>query len=314
MPGPIGHIKQGGLLSILPDIFVVARVFFPSETIQRICLKLHNTEEGVEVMSRIGLGKAWRSHMEADKASHSYTYSYADRVPEDAVMLLSGGLDSFCAWRLLGQPKAVYFAIGHKSQDKELERIKAIKEKFGGNITIDHRLNLKDSEYANGYIPFRNLFFFLLASSYSPNIIIAQMLEWAPDKNNKFYRKVEDLVDVMGNGKFQGINLSVTIYSPFCHFTKTQLVGKYLKEYPKEDLLLTRSCYSDKEVNCGVCGACVSRYVAMKNNGIDEEYETIPDLGMIKRKWSIADFRFENIPMYVGRWKEYRKFENRKRQ
>ena len=102
------------LLSTLPDIFVVIRKLLPIPPIQKFCLIAHNTLEGEEMFSKLNskLGKAWKIHRKHDLRSHpNLTYSYKDLIPSDSILLLSGGLDSFIQWRLLGQPKAIYFLV-----------------------------------------------------------------------------------------------------------------------------------------------------------------------------------------------------------
>lgn len=285
-------------------------------------MRMHNTANSVDVMNSLHptLGKAWSIHCEQDLMSHAEDYSVSDDglrlphvvIPDDSVMLFSGGLDSFIQWRLLEQPKAIYFAIGHKAESKELGNIGRIRQKFNGDIGIKFFLNLGRFEFNNGYIPFRNLLFLILASNYSDNIILCQIAEWAPDKNKYFYRKTEQLLREAGKGSFQGINKKVKVYTPFAGYTKTQLVKEYLKIGPAEDLTTyTRSCYSDGELSCGKCTACISRYVAMVNNGISERYEQIPNLSDYKKKFSMRDFRFDQVGMYLKKWWEFRLFESK---
>jgi 7-cyano-7-deazaguanine synthase in queuosine biosynthesis len=239
--------------------------------------------------------------------------SAINKVPKNCVMLLSGGLDSFIIWRLLGQPKAVYFAIGHKAEENELEKLLQIDKTFShnsGNILVDSSLKwLGKYELPSGYIPYRNLLFIMRASFYSPNIVIAQTLEYAPDKNKSFYRKVERLLKKITTGKFQEITpQNVKIYAPFSEFTKTELVEAYIEKYKNLDDLseFTISCYSGKDINCGKCSACFHRYVSMMNNGILERYEVEPKAP--SKKWNIKDFKLFNLRMYIKRWLEMQNY------
>ena len=301
-----------GLMSTLPDAFVLGQAV-PNERFRRFCMNMHNTEQAVQRVTRVNqdLGRAWQAHREQDLATHSFDYEPVGEIPKDSVLLLSGGLDSFIAWRLLGQPKAVYFAIGHKAQDKELEKIEAIKEKFGGDITIDRRLDLSDIEMSNGYIPYRNLFFIMLASYHSPNIAFSQILEWAPDKNKDFYHKTEALLGDITQGTFQQLERKkIKVHTPFAGKTKSQLVKKYLEAGldPADLTEYSVSCYSGEEKNCGQCNACFSRYVAMENNGLHEEYEQTPDGSKFKQRLSFSDFDIKKVSMYVRRYLEMKKY------
>lgn len=303
--------KLVSLLSILPDIFYLLRKIIPIGYFQDFCFDMHNTKESVEKMYKINknLGRAWEKHREQDLATHNFIYEPKKKIPKDCILLLSGGVDSFCAWRLLGMPKAIYFAIGHRAQEKELEKIKKIKE-LAGNIIIEDKLKLGDMEMENGYIPYRNLFFIMLASLHSPNVVLAQTLEWAPDKNKDFYRKTEALLKEITTGRFQGLTgFPVKVWTPFSQYTKSELVREYLKKYEKKDLIdFTYSCYSGREKHCGKCSACFHRYIAFQNNRIEEEYEVIPTSEIIKSKFDIRDFRFYNLKMYLKRWLEIRKY------
>ena len=208
--------------STLPDIFYLMRKIIPIGYFQDFCFDIHNTKESVEMMYKINknLGRGWQKHREQDLATHNFTYEIKKKIPKDCIFLLSGGLDSFIQWRLLEMPKAVYFAIGHRAEKKELEKIEKIKE-LAGNVIIDNRLKLGEVEMENAYIPYRNLFFIMLASYYSPNVVLAQILEWAPDKNRGFYEKTEELLEEITTGAFQELKpKKIKVWTPLLTILK----------------------------------------------------------------------------------------------
>jgi 7-cyano-7-deazaguanine synthase in queuosine biosynthesis len=319
----LGHYKSAkneykfgtfkSILVTLPDIFVVIRKILPFTS--EFCLKMHNSEEGIKMVGRFNstLGQSWAIHKEQDMKSHNYKYDYSDRIPKNSILLLSGGLDSFIQWRLLGQPKAVYFDIGNRARTKEYDKIQKITTDFNANIVIIRNLNLSEFEMRNAYIPYRNMFFLSLASLISPNVVISQISEYAPDKCLPFYRKLERLLNPLRVGKFQGLNMGkVKIYAPFVGFTKTELIREYLKKYPAEDLYkYTWSCYEDGEVPCEKCTSCTSRYIAITNNGLVKESKNIPDLNNFTNKWSYKDFKLSNLKMYYKRIMEIREFRRK---
>lgn len=306
-----GTIKS--LLVMLPDLFVLFRKIVPIEPIKRWCMENHNTQMAVDRMAAINgaLGDAWGFHWEQDTATHDFDYDFSYLIPKDAVMMYSGGLDSFIQWRLLGKPKCVYFDIGHKASHSEFIRICKATEDLGLDLTRITDLNLEKFEMDNAYIPYRNLFFIMLASLRSPNVVIAQISEWAPDKNSGFYRKTEHLLNGIRKGKFQGLNMGeVSIYSPFSGWTKTELVREYISRWPAEDLeRYSWSCYSNGLIPCGKCTACVSRHIAMVNNGIEEKTADPVDISLLTKKLSIKDFKVQNIPMYLKRYDEMKKYK-----
>jgi len=272
--------------------------------------RMHNTLEASSKMDKFGLGLAWRLHRIQDLQTHEYKYDYYDILPKDCIFLMSGGLDSFIQWRLLGEPPAVYFVIDHRAEPKEFECINKISDRFGKKINICTDLNFRNTEFENGYIPFRNLYFIMTACKYSQNVVIAQIAEWAPDKNKQFYRHAEKLLKEIGQGKFQDIDIRPKIYAPFAGYTKTQLIKMYASRWSAEDLTkYTVSCYSNHEKNCGKCNSCISRYIGMKNNGIDEAYEEVPDITDITARWSVKDFKFSQVGMYYKRYMEIRQFK-----
>jgi 7-cyano-7-deazaguanine synthase in queuosine biosynthesis len=230
-------------------------------------------------------------------------------VPKDAILLISGGLDSFIQWRLLNYPKAIYFDIGNKARQSELRKVLSMRSYFDKPIEIRTNLRLTEFEMDNAYIPYRNMIFFLLAANISPNIILCQICEWAPDKNKRFYRHAEKLMREMGSGKFQGIDTSPKIYTPFAGFTKTELVREYVKRWPASDLIkYTTSCYNSAVMPCGRCTACVSREIALVNNGIFEPTMEPVNVDNFNKKLNIKDFHWQDLSMYIKRWKEIREY------
>lgn len=302
------------LAATVPDTMMVLGHIGVTESMRRFGRNMHNTEQGVSRWNAIHpkLGKAAAAHAHQDEITHPFTYDYGypeiEKIPEDSIFLMSAGLDSFASWQLLGRPKSVYFAIGHKAQEREIAQIEKIKQDFGADITIDRSLQLSDEEMANGYIPFRNLYFLMLASKYSNNVVLSQIAEWAPDKNQKFYKEASKLLGNITTGKFQQLDTrKLKVYTPFRKYTKSQLVDQYVHEFSADDLKkYTVSCYSGTEIACGRCTSCASRHLAMTNNGIEEPYEQTPNYDDFKKKISISDFRFGNVPMYIKRWMESR--------
>jgi len=258
------------------------------------------------------IGKSWERHILQDHRSHPPgTYQL---FPEGAIMLFSGGLDSFIMWRLLDMPDIVYFTIGHRSEKKELETIDRILNhpdiKFSGNFYIDRRLQLEE-DVETGYILFRNLLFILLAAKYAKTIILNSMLEYAPDKNQKFFNRTERLMNLSGTSS-QWHRLDYRrfrILTPFKYFTKTQLLTMYKKAFNDDLFKLTYSCYKGEDVHCGQCHGCIARAIAFRNLGVSEEYQQTPPLGRRRKEvltyW--RDFKFSLLYMYLSRYLEWRR-------
>ena len=79
--------------------------------------------------------------------------------------------------------------------------------------------------------------------------------------------------------------------SPFFEMTKTDMVSWYINRGEDPKLLLaTRSCFGILHDPCGKCGACFRRWVALTNNGLEEEYV-----------YPITEW--EGIPHYIEKMK-----------
>jgi len=229
------------------------------------------------------------------------------------VLLFSGGLDSFAAWRLLRHPRTVYFALGHRYQDRELSAIRKLTDLSQHlpnhlDVEIVDRLRLGDLEEQDGFIPLRNL---LLAACGSLELTGGSRVylgglrgESSRDKSKRFFRDGSRLLSFLANRP-------IVISAPLRHMTKTHLVGEYCRHFPNEkDLLLsTRSCYSDQVltsplVGCGRCMACFRRWVAMTNNGIQEDYLEPPYTWSVvqQRNWPTwwANLRKAPLAEWVG--------------
>jgi len=211
-------------------------------------------------------------------------------------------------------PDIAYFSIGHRAEKKELEIIEnlIVKSGFRGSFHIDDRLKLRE-DIGTGYILFRNLLFILLAASYSKLIIINRMLEYAPDKNERFFRKTQALMNLSGTGsiwhhlskeKFQ-------ILTPFKFFTKTQLIRMYRRVFSDELFSETYSCYEGEDIHCGKCYGCIPRVIAMANNEVVEGYQNTLDLTSYLKSMKVKDFKFRQIPQYIGRAFEMLEFKRK---
>lgn len=199
-----------------------------------------------------------------------------------AVLLFSGGLDSFIYWRLLDYPPLLYFQLGHRYQQAEMYSFDALQAALRArempfSLTITDRLYMGDLERDDAFIPFRNPLFFMVAAAMFPEAdrlyLGALRGESSRDKSRAFFRRMSGLVSYTAGRR-------IAIAAPFHHWTKTRLVAEYVKRWPDDiDLLrLTTSCYhaAPGDTGCGQCMACFRRWVAMTLNGIDEPYHHPP--------------------------------------
>lgn len=181
-----------------------------------------------------------------------------------SVTLVSGGLDSLAVWRLLGN-EGMFFRTGTEANFNEYVAVEAFAEKHGLVLHVNRALDhLAERELDNGYLPFRNLSFCLEAARDFDDIVIAQVAEWAPDKNARYWRRVSRLLTESVRGDYQGVSRRVRVRAPFASFTKGHLLSRYSEAFGDGAGLLMEawSCYRDGATHCGTCSACQQRIVA----------------------------------------------------
>ena len=178
------------------------------------------------------------------------------------IVLLSGGVDSIAAWRLLGLPAAVNFDIGTVCIHKEHEAIRWAEDRFGRR-PIRRRLPM-GGERANGWVPFRNSILALAAAQIDPTVVLAAVAEWAPDKNLRWARRLERAVNQ--GGVAAGATERLRICMPFASLSKGELLYAYHRMFGAQetaDLLEnTWSCYDSLAQPCLFCGGCRQRIAA----------------------------------------------------
>lgn len=202
------------------------------------------------------------------------TIEFADgpkeKPPVRDALLISGGLDSIAIWRILGCPPAVFFAHGQRALPREQRAlqwavVKANSEWGYEGATVQayvlHALRTQE----NGYVPYRNALFILATANYTAadRILIGQVAEWAPDKNLRFYKRLQELMRDMTKSRVNEISEKVTLAAPFAHLTKGQLLQRYADEFGwhhlDELVRNTWSCYRLGVEHCGDCSGCHHR-------------------------------------------------------
>jgi 7-cyano-7-deazaguanine synthase in queuosine biosynthesis len=196
------------------------------------------------------------------------------------VLLFSGGLDSFIAYKFMTvelglEPLLIYFPISHRYEKNEMEAIRKLKT--GGHIpkvVYDYSLYLKDWEESDANIPMRNLLLATAAARYGNNIwLTVQKGEMTiPDRTPEFFEYVGELLTYLNKRP-------ITLHSPFFEITKVQMVEWYRgKELDPQALLATSSCYSPAEdgMACGECSACFRRWTSLELNDYKEPYKVKP--------------------------------------
>lgn len=179
------------------------------------------------------------------------------------IVLLSGGLDSVAAWRLLGLPPAVNFNIATVSVAKERVALEWAATHFGKSY-LRREMPMGSVEKSNGWVPFRNSLLVLAAGQIDSTVVLSAVAEWAPDKNRRWARSLERAVN--RGGVAAGADERLQIKMPFSGLSKGELLYAYHRKFgARETYLLlsnTWSCYKSLPHACLHCGGCRQRIAA----------------------------------------------------
>ena len=219
----------------------------------------------------------------------------------DAVVLLSGGLDSTTTLAQAiadgNDVVALSFRYGQR-HSKELDSAKAITDFYKiKHVIIDLDLSMfrsaltdknidvpecrNESKIASDipdtYVPSRNIIMMSIAAGLCESVdakkiyIGANVVDYSgyPDCRPEFFEAFEKMLKV---GTKCGVeNSPIEIATPILNLSKTEIVllGKKLNA----PLHLTWSCYEGKEKACGKCDSCILRLKGFKDAGYEDEIE-----------------------------------------
>ena len=179
------------------------------------------------------------------------------------ILLLSGGIDSVAAWRILGFPTAVNFDLKTVPAQKERSALAWAEQHFDRPY-LRRKLPMGSSEKPNGWTPFRNSLLVLAAAQIDPDVILAAVAEWAPDKNRRWARRLEKAVNQ--GGVAAGADERLSIHMPLAHLSKGELLFEYHRKFGAREtwelLDSTWSCYQALPTPCNRCGGCRQRIAA----------------------------------------------------
>jgi 7-cyano-7-deazaguanine synthase len=227
-----------------------------------------------------------------------------DKVGPQAVVLLSGGLDSATCLAIAKdegfRPHALTFHYGQRHQ-VEIAAAARIAEGVAGHDVIDIDLaqfggsaltadidvpkGRSEDDIQNGipvtYVPARNTVFLALALARAETLgaddifIGVNALDYSgyPDCRPEFIAAFEDLanlatkagVEAAGEGKSR-----ITLHAPLIEMTKAEIIARGTEL--GVDYAQTMSCYDpgDGLCHCGQCDACLLRKKGFAEAGIDD--------------------------------------------
>lgn len=189
-------------------------------------------------------------------------------MAEKAVILYSGGMDSYCLNKLYPNKDLLYINIDTSDGDFEISILPS-------SVKIIN-IPLSQFELENKIIPLRNCFFVMIASQWYSKIYIGATLgDTTKDKDYIFKALMESILNYFGldfhktSHQFRPFKVEM----PFKELTKTEILKSYLDSgYSPEDIIReSRSCYNGQEkIECGICRSCLRKFIAFKNNRVEK--------------------------------------------
>lgn len=191
----------------------------------------------------------------------------------------SGGMDSYLAWYLCARDGInVFTRISSRCEKKELDALYLIAGYFGPEVyryTICKGPSLQMFEHEpSGIIPFRNAHLILMTAQYGDDVVLGVLAdEINSDKSPEFFRSMEVMMDISHRPQYWTEGRTFTVTTPLRDFNKSQLLEAYIMQAgPMQPLMDTVSCYSDTTLHCGQCASCFKRWVALRNNRLEQEF------------------------------------------
>ena len=217
---------------------------------------------------------------------------------KDAVMVLSGGMDSTTMLYEYAQSiaLAVNFSYGANQNAREAECARANCRKLGIELVeidlsfmgrhfksslLEGADAIPEGHYADGnmkstVVPFRNGIMLAVAAGLAESRGLKAVMIANHSGDHAIYPDCRpEFVDSMAAAIAAGTYENLELRAPYTDMTKIDIAkrGKALGV----DYSLTYSCYKGLEHHCGKCGTCVERREALRAAGIpcDENGDVI---------------------------------------
>ena len=199
---------------------------------------------------------------------------------------LSGGLDSttlmaFLLWRQ-HDVQAVSFKYPSKHNELELESAQAICKHYGVTHTIVDATSVFESfkssllvtggpipeghyEAANmvsTVVPCRNLIFGSIIAGLASSLMVDYIALGVHSGDHAIYPDCRpDFVEAFDSCVQYATDGTQHVVTPFVQINKIDIAE--LAMFLEVPIDMTRTCYTDNEIPCGKCGACVERAEAL---------------------------------------------------
>ncbi|HEX38161.1 MAG TPA: 7-cyano-7-deazaguanine synthase QueC [Candidatus Cloacimonetes bacterium] len=211
---------------------------------------------------------------------------------DNAIVLLSGGLDSCVTATIAQQDYELYLLHVNYGQRTDAREEKAFKDiakfynitqildvdigyllEIGGSSLIDNKIIIpvksSEKEIPSTYVPFRNANLLAIATSWAEVIGAKKIFIGAMEEDSSGYPDCrESFFDSFNKTIEQGTKpgTTITIETPLLHRKKSEVVNIGMEL--GAPLHLTWSCYQNVKKACGVCESCQLRIKAFRDAGL----------------------------------------------
>ena len=219
-------------------------------------------------------------------------------MPGEAVLLLSGGMDSAtCLWWMAAERQlpvctvSIDYGQRHAVELTFAERLsrragvgchKVLPmdlRPFSGGPLVEHALDMppaRERQQVKTVVPLRNMLMVTYAAAFAESLSIDELYvapvrddyESYHDCRREFYDSMESSLS-LGSA----VERTIKLHTPFIGMWKTEVVEIGLRlGVPYE---ITHTCYTGRRPSCGICDACVERIAAFRANHSPDplEYE-----------------------------------------
>jgi 7-cyano-7-deazaguanine synthase len=215
----------------------------------------------------------------------------------NAVVLLSGGLDSYTAAAVARTEGFALFALTVRygqRHSRELDAARAVAAALGvrqhleldadlrgvggsaltAALDVPHGRDPTDGDIPVTYVPARNTIFLSLALGWAESlgardiVIGVNAVDYSgyPDCRPEFIRAFESLANLATRAGVEGTRFRV--HAPLLHLSKADIIARGLAL--GLDYSLTHSCYDPRPDGrpCGTCDSCVLRARGFAEAGV----------------------------------------------
>jgi 7-cyano-7-deazaguanine synthase len=227
---------------------------------------------------------------------------FMDNVRTQAVVLLSGGMDS-CVTAGIARERhgaagvaALHAGYGQRTQERERQAFEEIADFYsirqrlvvqldhfraiGGSALTDRKIAVPEDGLGASeshrdipvtYVPFRNAHFLSVAVSWAEAIgaeavyigAVAEDSSGYPDCRPEYYQAFQELVRAGTRPETK-----IEILTPVITLKKSEIIRRGVEL--GAPLHLTWSCYQSEDAACGACDSCLLRLRAFVEAGVPD--------------------------------------------